>query len=134
MCKKLQQTLSNVYLQIWSESDEIQRWWWHGLYFVLDLEFQQEAHDLHRDYPMAPEIIAINKDMLPNAQKDIQKHYSQMPARDEKTKKLVSNVLDNALKPKHDDNIQLVYTDTGSYVSKTDDDDDVYEDLKEISE
>ena len=41
--------------------------------------------------------------------------------------------MDNALKPKHEDNIQLVYTDTDSYVSKTDND-DVHEDLKEISE
>ena len=83
MCKKLQQIVSNGYIQIWSESDEIQRWWWHGLHFVLDLEYPQEVHDLHRDYPMAPEIITINEDIQSNAQKSIQKHYSKMEARDE---------------------------------------------------
>ena len=35
-----------------------------GLILEVDLEYPKELHDLHNDYPLAPEKIKVNKDML----------------------------------------------------------------------
>ena len=45
-----------------------------GYILEVDLEYPGKIHDLHKDYPMAPELMTINEDMLSN----VQKRYSQI--------------------------------------------------------
>ena len=37
-----------------------------GLLLEVDLEYPYHVHDLHNDYPLAPEKINVKKDMLSN--------------------------------------------------------------------
>ena len=48
----------NDYLFQYSETDE------KGLIFEVDLEYPEELHDLHNNYPLAPEKIKVTKDMI----------------------------------------------------------------------
>ena len=46
-----------------------------GLILEVDLEYPKELHDLHNDYPLAPEQIKVNNDMLSNYCKQIAEKF-----------------------------------------------------------
>ena len=42
-----------------------------GCFLVVDLEYPKELHDLHNDYPLAPQRKRVTKDMLSKHTKEI---------------------------------------------------------------
>ena len=66
-----------------------------GYTLEVDLEYPKELHDLHNDYPLAPEVMNVKANMLSEKQVEIYKliNGSKEP-KDEKTKKLILNLND----------------------------------------
>ena len=52
----------------WMEEDELENWEKHPCILEVDLEYPKSLHDLHSDYPLAPEQIEVNKvkKLVPN--------------------------------------------------------------------
>ena len=61
----------------------------------MGLEYPKELHDLHNDYPLAPEVMNVQANMLSEKQVEIYKliNGSKEP-KDEKTSKLILNLND----------------------------------------
>ena len=52
----------------WMKVDELEIWEKHSCILEVDLEYPKSLHDLHSDYPLAPEQIEVNKvnKLIPN--------------------------------------------------------------------
>ena len=52
----------------WMKESELETWELHSCILEVDLEYLKSLHDLHNDYPLAPEHIRINKvdKLIPN--------------------------------------------------------------------
>ena len=52
----------------WMVQDELNNWKNHSCILEVDLEYPKELHDLHNDYPLAPELMEVNKieKLIPN--------------------------------------------------------------------
>ena len=59
----------------WMSEKELNNWKNHACILEVDLEYPKELHDLHNDYPLAPERLMINKveKLIPNL--NDKKHY-----------------------------------------------------------
>ena len=52
----------------WMKTSELETWELHSCILEVDLEYPKKLHDLHNDYPLAPEQIVVNKfeKLIPN--------------------------------------------------------------------
>ena len=55
-----------------------------GYFLEVDLEYPKELHDLHSDYPLAPEKMLISHEMLSPYQQQLKEDLGYKPARVEK--------------------------------------------------
>ena len=64
-----------------------------GYILEVDSEYPKELHDLHNDYPLAPEVMNVKADMLSEKQVEIYKLINGgKEPKDEKTSKLILNL------------------------------------------
>ena len=85
-----------------------------GLILEVDLEYPQELHDLHNDYPLGPEKIKVTKDMLADYSKKIASKYKISTGLVHKLIPTLNNKIKYVL---HYRNLKL-YTDLGLKITK----------------
>ena len=85
-----------------------------GLILEVDLEYPQELHDIHNDYPVAPEKVKVSNNMLSAYCKKIAEEYNISIGL---VSKLVSTLRDKKECVLHYHNLQL-YLDLGSKIKK----------------
>ena len=85
-----------------------------GYFLEVDLEYSDELHELHNDYPLAPEKLAVSYDMLSNYCKKIADEY-EIKAGD--VKKLIPNLGNKTNNVLHYRNLQL-YLSLGMKLTK----------------
>ena len=66
----------------WMDKSELETWKKHSCILEVDLEYPKDLHDLHNDYPLAPEHIEVNKidKLIPNLgdKKNYVIHYENL--------------------------------------------------------
>ena len=66
----------------WMKDKELNAWEKTPCILEVDLEYPKELHDLHNDYPLAPEQIEVNKTkkLIPNlwSKKNYVIHYENL--------------------------------------------------------
>ena len=52
----------------WMDDNELEKWLEHSCILDVDLEYPDDLHDLHNEYPLAPERIKVNRTekLVPN--------------------------------------------------------------------
>ena len=85
-----------------------------GYFLEVDLEYSDELHELHNDYPLAPEKLAVSSDMLSKYCKKIADKY-EIKVGD--VKKLIPNLGNKTNHVVHYKNLQL-YLSLGMKLSK----------------
>ena len=85
-----------------------------GYFLEVDLEYPDELHELHNDYPLAPEKLAVSSDMLSNYCKKIANKY-EIKVGD--VKKLIPNLGNKTNYVVHYRNLQL-YLSLGMKLTK----------------
>ena len=78
-----------------------------GYFLEVDLEYPDELHELHNDYPLAPEKLAVSNDILSNYCKKTADKYEIKVGN---IKKLISNVGNKTSYVIHSRNLQLYLT------------------------
>ena len=85
-----------------------------GYFLEVDLEYPEELHELHNDFPLAPEKFAISNDMLSKYCKKIADTY-EIKVGD--VKKFISNLSNKTNYVVHYRNLQL-YLSSGMKLTK----------------
>ena len=85
-----------------------------GLILEVDLEYQRELHNLHNDYPVAPEKVKASKNMLSEYCKKIAENYNISIGQ---VSKLIPTLKDKEERVLHYQNLQL-YLDRGLKMKK----------------
>ena len=75
-----------------------------GYFLEVDLEYPNELHELHNDYPLAPEKLAVSNDMLSTYCKNIADEYGIKVGN---VKKLIPNLSNKTKYVLHYRNLQL---------------------------
>ena len=85
-----------------------------GYILEVDLKYPSELHDLHNDYPLAPEKMRVNKDILPDYCSSIVEKYDVKVG---DVAKLIPNLRDKSYYVLHYRTLQL-YVSLGMVVEK----------------
>ena len=85
-----------------------------GYILEADLEYPKELHELHNDYPLAPEKLAVTNDILSNYCKSIADKYDIKVG---DVKKLIPNLANKSKYVVHYKNLQL-YLSLGMKLTK----------------
>ena len=85
-----------------------------GYFLEVDLEYPEELHELHNDFPLAPEKIAVSSDMLSKYCKKFADKYEIKVA---DVKKVISNLDNKTNYVVHCRNLQL-YLSLGMKLTK----------------
>ena len=84
---------------VWLDSHEAEQIDWlaqteqqaEGYFVEVDLDYPAELHDAHNDYPLAPERLDVQVEMLSETQVELRTHYKM--SRTAKSTKLIPNLM-----------------------------------------
>jgi hypothetical protein len=90
-----------------------------GYFLEVDLTYPKELHDLHSDYPLAPQNMSVKADMVSEFSKGIYHKYhgEHSKLHDEKGKKLILNVMNKTKYVVHIRNLKF-YLEKGLILTK----------------